>query len=124
LDQRYNRHTNSDRYIRTGTIPCRYVSFYDTPACPNWKSGSGEGFGGTHFTLALVLLILGILQPIYGTLIHQAKLGVPFTGKKSLLRYGHPIVGVSDSMMKSGLSLTELAGYNRIGLYPGIYGIL
>lgn len=50
-----------------------------------------------HFRLGLVLLILGLLQSMYGWIIHLGRMKalVPITGWKSIVRYMHPITGVS-----------------------------
>jgi len=56
------------------------------------KQGDPDNWTTYHFRSGLVLLLLGILQSIYGTLIHARP--AAFQTGRSILRYGHPLVGV------------------------------
>ena len=58
-------------------------------------SGDDDNWTTAHFRLGLVLLLLGIIQNLYGWGLHVLGNRVPVMGAKSLLRYIHPITGVS-----------------------------
>lgn len=65
----------------------------------NWaladNVGDDDNWTETHYRLGLVLLILGILQALYGWGIHLERVRLPVSGAGSILRYAHPVVGVS-----------------------------
>jgi hypothetical protein len=67
--------------------------------------GDDDNWTETHYRLGLVLLILGILQAVYGWGIHLERVRLPVVGAASILRYAHPVVGVSGILCSMWLSL-------------------
>ena len=78
-------------------------TFEPRPSFPDCRSatdvmgdiGDPDNWTTFHFRNGLALLLLGLLQAIYGTILHRFTSRFPVTGPKAMLRYLHPITGVS-----------------------------
>jgi len=82
------------------------------------KQGDPDNWTTTHFRLGLVLLLMGLLQTIYGTVLHQERFKAPITGWKSIIRYGHPIVGFTIVILGFVQVYTGFGQWGKPGMIP------
>lgn len=89
-----------------------------------WHVGDAR-FNKVHHRVGLALLILALLQSIYGWLIHikTLKKWFPRTGPRSIARYLHPIAGVSQPRAQSQHVLTMQIAIMVIGFVEVYLGL-
>jgi len=82
------------------------------------KQGDPDNWTTLHFRLGLVLLLLPILQSIYGTVLHMNRLNTPFDGPKSIVRYIHPIGGITILVLGFIQVRSGMGQWNAPGTVP------